>query len=125
MRRTRQPKSRSDSREVLGTPAVPEDQSDAEQPWVLAYWHRGRTPDEPVEVLTDVKFFEQGVQQPARQGQAICTFGHRANIVETTVLSPGMDVRDMNHPSRWPLSRASSACGSVAHGRHLRQSAWL
>ena len=62
----RQSESRGRSREVLRTPAVSQEQRDGEQPWVLAGGLAGHTPDEHVEVVADVEFFEQRVQQPPR-----------------------------------------------------------
>ena len=71
----RQSKSRGRSREVLRTPAVSQEQRDGEQPWVLAGGQAGHTADEHIEVVTDVKFFEQGVQQLTRQREATRGFG--------------------------------------------------
>ena len=52
-----------------------QEQRDREQPWVLAGGQAGHTADEHVEVVTDVKFFEQGVQQLTRQREAARAFG--------------------------------------------------
>jgi len=54
---------------------VSQKQRDGEQPWVLAGGQAGHTADEHVEVVTDVKFFEQGVQQPAGQRKTARAFG--------------------------------------------------
>ena len=40
-------------------------------------------------------------------------------------LTPADIVHALERPGRLLWARASSVCGSVAHGRHLRQSAWL
>ena len=52
-----------------------QEQRDSEQPWVLAGREAGHTADEHVEVVADVEFFEQCVQQPARQRDTACAFG--------------------------------------------------
>jgi hypothetical protein len=44
---------------------VSQEQRDREQPWVLAGRQAGHTADEHVEVVADVEFFEQRVQQPS------------------------------------------------------------
>ena len=62
-RRARQSKSRGRSREILRSPAVSQEQRDREQPRVLAGGQAGHATDEHVEVVADMKFFEQGVQQ--------------------------------------------------------------
>jgi len=71
----RQSKSRGRSREVLRTPAVSQEQRDREQPWVLAGGLAGHTADEHVEVVADVEFFEQRMQQPSRQRKTGRAFG--------------------------------------------------
>ena len=71
----RQPKSRGRSREVLRTRAVSQEQRDREQPWVLAGRLAGHTADEHVEVVADVEFFEQRMQQPPRKDKAVGAFG--------------------------------------------------
>jgi hypothetical protein len=53
---------------------VSQEQRDGEQPWVLAGGQAGHTADEHVEVVADVEFFEQCVQQPARQREAARAF---------------------------------------------------
>ena len=52
-----------------------QEQRDREQPWVLAGGQAGHTADEHVEVVADVEFFEQRVQQPSRQREAARAFG--------------------------------------------------
>jgi hypothetical protein len=58
------------------------------------------TPDEHVEVVADVEFFEQRVQQPARQREAVRPFGQRAKVVETAVSSPVVNLVDVDQPGR-------------------------
>jgi len=64
--RARQTEPRGRSHEVLRTPAVPQEQRDREEPWILSRGQAGHTADEGVEVITDVKFLEERVQQSAR-----------------------------------------------------------
>ena len=52
-----------------------QEQRDGEQPWVLAGGLAGHTADEHVEVVADVEFFEQRMQQPSRQHKAARAFG--------------------------------------------------
>ena len=52
-----------------------QEQRDREQPWVLAGGLAGHTADEHVEVVADVEFFEQRVQQPSRQRKTARAFG--------------------------------------------------
>jgi len=73
--RARQSKSCGRSREVLRAPAVSQEQRDREQPWVLAGGLADHTADEHVEVVADVEFFEQRVQQPSRQRETARAFG--------------------------------------------------
>ena len=72
--RARQSESRRRPGEVLRTPAVSQEQRDGEQPWVLAGGLAGHTSDEHVEVVADVEFFEQQVQQSTRQSEAARAF---------------------------------------------------
>jgi len=99
---------------------VSQEQCDREQPWVLAGGRAGHTADEHVEVVTDVKFFEQRLQQPSRQRKTGRAFGQHPKVIETAVSSPVIDLNAFRGPGRLVWARASSACGSVAHGRHLR-----
>jgi hypothetical protein len=46
-----------------------------EQAGIFARGEVGRTSDEHVEVVADVEFFEQRVQQPARQRETLRAFG--------------------------------------------------
>jgi hypothetical protein len=54
---------------------VSQEKRDREQPWVLAGGQAGHRTDEHVEVVADVEFFEQRVQQPPRQGETVRPFG--------------------------------------------------
>ena len=67
-------------------------QRDGEQPWVLAGGQAGHTADEHVEVVADVEFFEQCMQQPARQREAARAFGQGPKVVEAAVSSPVVDL---------------------------------
>ncbi len=102
-----------------------QEQRNGEQPWVLAGGQTGHRPDEHVEVVADVEFFKEGVQQPTRQGEtvrAVCKFTKDG---EAAVSSPAIDLDAFRHPCRLLCARGSFASGSVAHGRHLRLSARL
>jgi hypothetical protein len=46
-----------------------------EQAGIFARGEAGHTPDEHVEVVADVEFFEQRVQQPARPRETVRPFG--------------------------------------------------
>jgi hypothetical protein len=54
---------------------VSQEQRDREQAGIFARGEVGHTPDEHVEVVADVEFFEQRVQQPARQRETVRPFG--------------------------------------------------
>jgi len=110
---------------VLRTPAVAQQQRDGEQPWVLAGGPVSDTTDEPVEVIAHVEFFQQGVQQAPRPRETARALGQDPKVIEAAVPSPVMNLDALGRPSRSLCARASSACGSVAHGRHLRLSARL
>ena len=97
-----------------------QEQGDGEQPWALAGRHTAHSADEHVEVVADVEFFEQGVQQPARPREAVRAFGEGPKVIETAVSSPVVDLDALGRPGPLLWARASSASGSVAHGRHLR-----
>jgi len=105
---------------------VSQEQRDGEQPWVLAGGQAGHTADEHVEVVADVEFFEQCVQQPARQREAASAFCQCTKVVKAVASSPVVDLDALGRPDRPLWARGSSACGSVAHGSHLRlRAAWL
>ena len=77
-----------------------QEQRDGEQPWVLAGGLAGHTADEHVEVVADVEFFEQRLQQPSRQHKAARAFGERPKVIEAALLSPVVDLRAIARPSR-------------------------
>jgi hypothetical protein len=54
---------------------VSQEQRERKQAWVLTRGQVGHTPDEHVEVIADVEFFEQRVQQPARPRKTVRAFG--------------------------------------------------
>ena len=77
-----------------------QEQGDREQPWVLAGGLAGHTADEHVEVVADVEFFEQRMQQPSRQHKADRAFGKRPKVIEAALLSPVVDLRAPARPGR-------------------------
>jgi hypothetical protein len=79
---------------------VSQEQRDREQAWVLTRGQVGHTANEHVEVLTDVEFFEQRVEQPVRQGETVGAFGLCAKVIETAVSSPVMNLVDVVQPGR-------------------------
>ena len=87
-----------------------QEQRDREQPWVLAGGQAGHTADEHVEVVADVEFLEQRVQQPSRQRQTASAFGQRTKVIEAAVSSPVGDLNAFRRPSHFLWARASSAC---------------
>ena len=93
-----------------------QEQRDREQPWVLAGGQAGHTADEHVEVVADVEFFEQRVQQPARPRETARTFGERPKVVEAAVSSPVVDLDALGRPG-------ASAVGSWFVGVWIRR-AW-
>jgi hypothetical protein len=54
---------------------VSQEQRDREEAWILSRGQAGHTADEHVEVVADVEFFEQRVQQPSRQPKTARAFG--------------------------------------------------
>jgi hypothetical protein len=54
---------------------VSQEQRDREEAWILSRGQAGHTADEHVEVVADVEFFEQRVQQPVRPREAVRAFG--------------------------------------------------
>ena len=77
-----------------------QEQGDREQPWVLAGWRASYTSDEHVEVVADVEFFDQRMQQPSRQHKVARAFGKRPKVIEAAVLSPVVDLRALARPGR-------------------------
>jgi hypothetical protein len=54
---------------------VSQEHRDREQAGIFARGEVAHTPDEHVEVVADVEFFEQCVQQPARPRETVRPFG--------------------------------------------------
>src|SRR5262245_27339201 len=106
--------------EVFWRPAVCQKERDGHQARVLVGGNAGHTDDEHVEVVTDVQFFEQGVQQPARPLEAPCAVSQPTKVLEAVIASPVIELEESAIPVGRARARGSSACGSVAHGRHLR-----
>jgi hypothetical protein len=104
---------------------VSQKQRDREQTGILPRRRAGHTSDEHIELLADVEFLEQRVEQRARPREAACADCQRTHILKSVVVSPTSELDDLPVPVRWREADVSSACGSVAHGRHLRQSARL
>src|SRR4029079_14424381 len=75
-----------------------------------------------VEVVTDVKFFEQRLEQRTTPREATGAESQRTQVFDAVVVSPTSKMNDSL--VRWRRVGVS-ACGSVAPGRHLRQSARL
>jgi hypothetical protein len=110
---------------IVGTPAVSQKHRDRQQPWVLAGRQTRHTADEHVEVVADVEFFEQQVQQARVQRETAGRFRQLTENGHAAESSPVGDLNTSGYPDRLLLIRDSSACGSIAHGRHLRLSARL
>ena len=51
-----------------------QEQRDREQTWILTRAQVGHTPDEHVEFVADMEFFEQRMQLPARERGAVGAF---------------------------------------------------
>ncbi len=79
---------------------MPQEQRDREQAWVMARGQAGHTADERVEVVADVKFFEQRLQQLARQHKTAHAFRQGAKVIEAAVSSPVVNVVDVDQPGR-------------------------
>ena len=77
-----------------------QEQRDREQPWVLAGGLAGHTADEHVEVVADVEFFEQRMEQPSRQHKAARAFGKRTKVIEAAESSPVIDLDMFRCPER-------------------------
>ena len=75
------------------------EERDDEQPWVLAGRYVRHRADEPVEVVADVEFLEQGVQQRTRPIETVCPLCESPEIVDPTVASPVMEPADRLVPS--------------------------
>jgi hypothetical protein len=86
--------------EVFRTPAVSQKQRGGDQPWVLAGRQAGHTADEYVELLADVEFLEQCVEQCTRPGKNACAEGQRTHFLETVIVSPTSELEDLVVPVR-------------------------
>jgi hypothetical protein len=104
---------------------VAQQQRDGDQPWVLADGHAGDGTNESIEFVSDVEFVEEGVDEPTRPREIVCVLRHLLKDSEAVTLSPVSSLDALGRPGAWLWFRDSLAGGSVAHGRHLRQSAWL
>jgi hypothetical protein len=98
--RARQTEPRGRSHQVLRTPAVSQKQRDREEAWILPRGQAGHTADERVEVVADVEFFEQRMQQPPRQHKAASALGKYPKVIEAALLSPVVDLCALARPSR-------------------------
>jgi hypothetical protein len=104
---------------------VAQQQRDGDQPWVLADGHTGDGADESIEFVSDVELVEEGVDEPTRPREIVSALHHLLKDSEAVTLSPVSSLDALGRPGAWLWFRDSLAGGSVAHGRHLRQSAWL
>jgi hypothetical protein len=104
---------------------VTQQQCDGDQPWVLADGHAGDGTNESIEFVGDVKFVEEGVDEPTRPPEVVRAGRHLPKDGEAMELSPVSGLDALRRPGAWLWVRDSWAGKSVAHGRHLRQSAWL
>jgi hypothetical protein len=104
---------------------VAQEQGESDQPWELADGHTGDGADESIEFVSDVEFVEEGVDEPTRPREIVSALCHFSEDGEAMTLSPVSSLDALRRPGAWLWFRDSLAGGSVAHGRHLRQSAWL
>ena len=102
-----------------------QEQGESDQPWELADGHTGDGADESIEFVSDVEFVEEGVDEPTRPREIVCALRHLVKDSEAVTLSPVLSLDALRRPGAWLWVRDSLAGRSVAHGRHLRQSAWL
>jgi hypothetical protein len=79
---------------------VSQKERNGDQAWVLAGGKAGHTADEHVEVVADVQFFEQGVQQPARPFETPCAVSQPAKVVEAVIASPVSELEEFVIPVR-------------------------
>jgi hypothetical protein len=96
-----------------------------DQPWELAGGYTGERTDESIEFVSDVKFVEEGFDEPTRPLLTVGAVRDLLQNVVTVVLSEVLNLDALRRPGAWLKLRDSSVRESVAHGRHLRQSAWL
>jgi hypothetical protein len=78
-----------------------------------------------IEFVSDVKFVEEGVDEPTRPRDIVSALRHLLKDSEAVTLSPVSSLDALRRPGAGLWFRDSLAGGSVVHGRHLRQSAWL
>lgn len=102
-----------------------QEQRDRDQPWELADGQTGDGADEPIEFVGDVEFVEEGGDEAARPLETVGTVGEFPQNIGAVVLSPVLDLDARRRPDAWLWLGDASAGESVAHGRQLRQSAWL
>lgn len=100
-----------------------QEQRESDQSWELTDGHAGDGADESIEFVSDVKFVEEGVDEPTRPREIVSAFRHLLKDSEAVTLSPVASLDALRRPGAWLWFRDSLAGGSVAHGRHLRQSA--
>ena len=102
-----------------------QDHRERDQPWELAGGHTGERADESIEFVSDVELVEEGGDEPTRPLQTVSAVRDFLQNVVAVVLSEVLSLDAIARPGAWLKLRDSSVRGSVAHGRHLRQSAWL
>ena len=124
-RTAREPESRARARQVDERPAMTQEHRESDQPWVLAGGYAGERTDESIEFVRDVEFVEEGGDEPTRPLHTVGTVREFLKEIVAVVLSEVLDLDALRRPGAGLVGRDSSASGSVAHGRHLRQSAWL
>ena len=67
----RKPDARTGASEVVERPAVSQQERDNDQPWVLAGGQARGGTDELIELVGDVEFFEENVEEPTSPGDAL------------------------------------------------------
>jgi hypothetical protein len=98
---------------------------EGDQPWELARGYTRERADESIEFVSDVEFVEEDVDEPTRPFQTVSAVRNLLQNVLAVVLSEVLNLDALRRPGAWLKLRDSSVRESVAHGRHLRQSAWL
>ena len=93
-----------------------QEQGDGDQPWELAGGHTGDGADESIELVSDVEFVEEGVDEPTRPREIVCVLRHLLKDSEAVTLSPVSSLDALGRPGAWLWFRDSLAGGSVAHG---------
>ena len=125
MRTAPEPEALPCPSQVVERPAVAQQQRESDQPWELADAHAGDGTDESIEFVSDVEFVEESVEEPTRPREIVSALRHLLENGEAVTLSPVSSLDALRRPGAWLWFRDSLAGRSVAHGRHLRQSAWL